>query len=255
MGLIIYRSFKKMGLQGQFKKFGYSVPANAPLYTAPPYLFQGSKMLLFTYVTDGPSAAQIVPPDLELTDPPMAGLLMAEHPWTGFGPYKEVGQFVICRFRDETVFYITHMYLDSDAAMGMGREMAGYPKKMAKIDFKFETFYLATLQRPNGLPLCSGVFRPEKPATDPIPWPMKFATLHLIPSAQKDAPPVLHEVLLTDFTVKSGQVWDGSGNCHYTGASVLDPLHVVPVVAPISAKLIMGDLEYSAPVKLVADVV
>jgi hypothetical protein len=244
-----------MGLKGQLKTFGYSVPANAPLYTAPPYLFQGSKMLLFTYVTDGATAAQIIPTDLELTDPPIGGLLMADHPWTGFGPYKEVGQFVVCLFQGEPVYYITHMYLDSDAALGMGREMAGYPKKMGQISFKFEGFYLSTLERPAGLPLCSGVFRPEKPATDPIPWPMKFATLHLIPSAQRDTPPVLHELVLTTFTVKSGQIWDGTGNCHYTGASVLDPLQMVPVVAPYSCKLIMGDLEYSAPEKLISDVV
>ena len=76
-----------MGLRGTLtrERFGFSVPCDAPLYPAPPYLYEGATMLAFDYLTDPKTAVELLPAvdGLELTDPPHAGLVFAvpeEHP-------------------------------------------------------------------------------------------------------------------------------------------------------------------------------
>ena len=70
-----------MGLRGTLtrERFGFSVPCDAPLYPAPPYLYEGATMLAFDYLTDPKTAVELLPAvdGLELTDPPHAGLVFA----------------------------------------------------------------------------------------------------------------------------------------------------------------------------------
>ena len=76
-----------MGLRGTLTRdcFGFSMPCDAPLYPAPPYLYEGATMLTFDYVTNPKTAVELLPAvdGLELTDPPRAGVVFAvpeEHP-------------------------------------------------------------------------------------------------------------------------------------------------------------------------------
>lgn len=234
-----------MVIRGTLKKdqFGFSMPANAPLYPRPPYVYQNTVLMIFKYVTDGVTAARLVPEALELADPPTAGLVFASYPSSSLGPYDEVVQFVDVLDRNKKKFqYAAHLYVTSDAAMASGREMGGYPKKMARIEFLPGSACTAIMERPAGLRICTGTMRPEVQVPVPLPMNLDYLTLRIIPSPQRDAPPTVAELLQTRWSITSGEVWTGPGSYQLTGASALDPLHQVPVVQPIVCEWIKGEL-------------
>ena len=58
--------------------------------------------------------------------------------------------------RASRVQFATHLYVTSDVAMAAGREMGGYPKKIADIRIEGDPSFPATLERPAGERLVLG---------------------------------------------------------------------------------------------------
>ena len=72
---------------------------------------------------------------VELPDPPTAGLVFASYPSSNLGPYDEVVLFLDVIFKGRPFQFAAFLYVTTDAAMAAGREMGGYPKKIARIEF------------------------------------------------------------------------------------------------------------------------
>jgi acetoacetate decarboxylase len=242
-----------MSVRGSLKsgQLGFSMPAYAPLFPKPPYFYQNATLMIFKYATNE-SAARLVPEMVELADPPTAGLVFASYPSSNLGPYDEVVLFLDVVFKGRPHQFGAFLYVTSDAAMAAGREMGGYPKKIARIDFLAGPAQTAVMERPAGLRICTGTMRPEQrqiPGPDPhkavgspAPLVLNYLTLRLIPSPQLGQPPSLLELLETHWTIDCSEVWTGPGSCQFTGASELDPLHWAPVVQPIICELVKGDI-------------
>ena len=147
-----------MGLKGTLSKqnLGFSMPSDAPLYPKPPYIYKGASMMVFNYLTDGDSAASLLPEQAELADPPTAGLVFATYPESTLGPYSEVVLFLDAVYKEKNVKYGAYLYVTTDVAMAAGREMGGFPKKIAAIEISGDPDFRATLERPAGLLLASG---------------------------------------------------------------------------------------------------
>jgi len=237
-----------MGLQGTLTKetLGFSMPSNGPLYPMPPYYYKGASMMVFQYITDGPSAARLLPVHAELADPPTAGLVFATYPESTLGPYSEVVLFLDAVYQKRKVKYGTHLYVTTDVAMAAGREMGGFPKKIAAIDMSGGPDCWATLERPAGRLLATGSMKIAEKPDGPYSPTFDYLTLRVIPNPTKDAPPSLAELLETEWVVINGEVWKGNGTCELTGESEEDPLHMVPVVEPLGCQLLRGDLQVSA---------
>jgi acetoacetate decarboxylase len=58
---------------------------------------------------------------------------------TGFGDYTETGQVIPVTFRGEPGGYVHAMYLNDDAPIAGGRELWGFPKKLASPSLRVET--------------------------------------------------------------------------------------------------------------------
>jgi len=242
-----------MPVRGSLKKgqLGFSMPAYAPLFPKPPYFYKNATLMIFKYVTNE-SAARMVPDVVELADPPTAGLVFASYPSSNLGPYDEVVLYLDVVFEGRPLQYAAFLYVTTDAAMAAGREMGGYPKKIARIEFLPGPAQTAVLERPAGLRICTGTMRPEqrlvpgadpqKTASPPPPLVLNYLTLRLIPSPQLNQPPTLVELLETHWTIDCSEVWTGPGSCQLTGASELDPLHWAPVIQPIVCELVKGDI-------------
>jgi acetoacetate decarboxylase len=239
-----------MGIRGTLTKdhLGFSMPSDAPLYPRPPYLYQGASLMTFAYVTDGPSAARLLPAEAELADPPTAGLVFASYPASTLGPYNEAVVFLDALYRGEAVKYAAYLYVTTDVAMAAGREMGGFPKKMASIDFQGDDGpgYQASLRRPSGTTLASGNMNLVGKPRDNFSTNLNYLTLRLIPSPTRDAPPSLAELIVTGWVVSNAVAWEGSGSCQITGASAIDPLQVIPVVELLGCEFIRGDLKIAA---------
>ena len=115
-----------MGMPGKLTKdhFGYCLPVDAPLYQRLPDYYKNVSMLLFDYVTDAEAAAELLPAQLELTDPPMATLVFAQYPWSTLGPYNEVAQALKCTYRGQPYYYAVRLHVTADSAMAAGRDWA-----------------------------------------------------------------------------------------------------------------------------------
>ncbi len=224
-----------MSVRGSLKKgqFGFSMPAYAPLFPKPPYYYKNATLMVFKYVTDV-SVARMIPDTVELADRPTAGLVFASYPSSNLGPYDEVVLFVDVLFKGRPFQFAAFLYVTTDAAMAAGREMGGYPKKIARIEFLPGPAQTAVLERPAGLRLCTGTMRPEqlqmpapgpqKTAGPPPPLVLNYLTLRLIPSPQLDQPPSLVELLETQWSVNCSEVWIGPGSCQLTGRSGARPV-------------------------------
>lgn len=232
-------------------QFGFSMPPYAPLFPKPPYFYKNTTLMIFKYVTND-SAARMAPDLVELVDPPTAGLVFASYPSSNLGPYDEVVLYIDVIFKGQPFQFAAFLYVTTDSAMAAGREMGGYPKKIARIEFLPGPDRTAVMERPSGLRICTGTMRPEErlfPDPDPqraagplLPLVLNYLTLRLIPSPQVNQPPTVMELLETHWTIDCSEVWTGPGSCQLTGASDLDPLHWAPVVEPIACQLIKGDI-------------
>ncbi len=233
-----------MGLQGKLTKamMGTNMPVDAPAYHKKPFYFK-ARMLMFEYETDPDMAAQLVPEQLLLTDPPTAALYLNEYPWSTLGPYREAILAIKVTYGGRELFYITHLMLDSTLPIVAGREVYGIPKKMGVIELvQHEDVMAGYVERPKGIRICSGVMRPEQPL-DPLPdgTPLSLCVLRVIPSPEKGKDHSLIELIQVDAPLSSVEMWSGPGSCHFTGASVLDPWHKLPVKNMISAAYMACD--------------
>lgn len=101
-------------------------------YPAGPYRFINREFFIVTYETDEDALLSILPPGLELIEPVIKFEFIKMPDSTGFGDYTESGQVVPVRYKGEEGTLTIAMFLDCFAPIAGGREIWGYPKKLAK---------------------------------------------------------------------------------------------------------------------------
>lgn len=109
----------------------YAMPLTNPAYPRGPYRFFDREYVIITYRTDPAALRAVVPEPLEIDEPLVKYEFIRMPDSTGFGDYTESGQVVPVRFEGETGSYVHAMYLDDDAPIAGGREIWGFPKKLA----------------------------------------------------------------------------------------------------------------------------
>lgn len=109
----------------------YAMPITNPAYPPGPYRFIDREYVIISYRTDPEALRAVVPEPLEITEPVVKYEFIRMPDSTGFGDYTESGQVIPVRFRGEEGVYVHSMYLDDDAPIAGGREIWGFPKKLA----------------------------------------------------------------------------------------------------------------------------
>ncbi len=98
--------------------------------------FYGAEMLAAFWETKPEIVERLLPPPLKPVERPIAMAFVADYPKTNFGlPYKECGLFLAAQYEGIEGNYCLAMPVTDDLAMAGGREVFGYPKKMANIGF------------------------------------------------------------------------------------------------------------------------
>lgn len=83
---------------------------------------------------DHKAAAAWLPGGLAMADPARATFFVADYPETTFGcVYREAAVLLHVRFGPLKARHCPWMVVDDDVALILGRELLGYPKKMAEI--------------------------------------------------------------------------------------------------------------------------
>jgi acetoacetate decarboxylase len=95
--------------------------------------------MIITYRTDREALQRVVPAPLEINGDPIVKYEFIRMPnSTGFGDYTESGQVIPVRLNGQTGGYVHAMFLDDDPPIAGGRELWGFPKKLATPTLKVE---------------------------------------------------------------------------------------------------------------------
>src|SRR5271157_548471 len=121
------------------RRNAYSMPLTNPAFPPGPYRFFNREYFVITYRTDPEALAAVVPEPLEVTEPIVKYEFIRMPDSTGFGDYTETGQVIPVRLNGEEGAYTHAMYLDDDAPIAGGRELWGFPKKLAKPKIEIES--------------------------------------------------------------------------------------------------------------------
>src|SRR3989440_12901808 len=128
------------------RRTAYSMPLTNPSFPPGPYRFFNREYFVITYRTDPEALAAVVPEPLEVADPVVKYEFIRMPDSTGFGDYTETGQVIPVRLNgtDGALTeggYVYAMYLDDNSPIAGGREIWGFPKKLAtpKISHESET--------------------------------------------------------------------------------------------------------------------
>jgi len=222
---------------------GYSMPADAAAYQRPPFYYRNTRSIAVAFETDADAALEALPAPLTLSDPATAVLSFYEYPWTTFGPYNEVILSLLVEHKGRPMTYIMHIAVTTEPPMLAGREIWGFPKKLAQIEFKSERDMIyGTLERPAGVRLASAIVRPERPADNGHSAARPPVSLRLIPSPEENGRPSCAELIETTTEVKVIEAWTGVGSIAFAEGSRLDPWNRLTVKRVIQASYALSEM-------------
>jgi acetoacetate decarboxylase len=117
----------------------FAMPFMSPAFPPGPYRFVDREYLIITYRTDPARLRTIVPAPLEVDEPVVKYEFIRMPDSTGFGDYTETGQVIPVRFRGRKGSYTHCMFLNDHPPIAGGRELWGFPKKLASPSLRAET--------------------------------------------------------------------------------------------------------------------
>jgi acetoacetate decarboxylase len=117
----------------EIRERAFAMPLSSPVYPPGPYRFIDREFLIITYRTDPTKLRAVVPEPLELDErEPLVKYEFIRMPdSTGFGDYTESGQVIPVSFHGRSGGYTHCMFLDDEPPIAVGRELWGFPKKLA----------------------------------------------------------------------------------------------------------------------------
>lgn len=112
----------------------YSIPHCAPLYPELPYHYRDVRKISVYVRCDPAALAAFLPPEFELLGDVCEVFVMIAPDAGPLGHYTEAGVVIPCRYGDIIGAHVALEYVSSDNSLTAGREIWGYPKKMAEVD-------------------------------------------------------------------------------------------------------------------------
>lgn len=119
--------------EAEVRERAFAMPLTSPAYPRGPYCFVDREYVIITYRTDPTKLRAVVPEPLEVDErEPLVNYEFIRMPdSTGFGDYTETGQVIPVSFRGSKGGYTHCMFLNDEAPIAAGRELWGFPKKLA----------------------------------------------------------------------------------------------------------------------------
>ncbi len=120
------------------KANAFAMPLTSPAFPHGPYRFIRREFLIITYRTDLDALRSVVPEPLEIQEPIVKFEFINMPDSTGFGSYTEAGQIIPVRLEGVSGSYAHAMYLNDHPPIAGGRELWGFPKKLANPNLEIE---------------------------------------------------------------------------------------------------------------------
>ena len=222
----------------------YAMPLTSPAFPRGPYRFVDREYLIITYRTDREALEKVVPEPLAIEEPIVKYEFIRMPDSTGFGDYAESGQVIPVTFNGTAGNYTHAMFLNDGPPIYGGRELWGFPKKLAKPLLGTEMDTLVGTLDYGSVRVATGTMgfkhKPLKPGDVAKSLAAPNFLLKIIPHV--DGRPRILELVdyrLEDVVVKGA--WTGPGALDLR-PHALAPVADLPVREIISATHILADL-------------
>ena len=232
-----------MNLQ-QIRNTAFAMPLTNPSYPPGPYKFVNREYMIITYRTDIDALRAVVPEPLEVTEPIVKYEFIRMPDSTGFGDYTESGQVIPVSLHGKKGGYVHAMYLDDGSPIAGGREIWGFPKKLAEPCLHVEKDTLVGTLNVGSIQVANGTmgYKHRELDRDAVLKSLLAPNylLKLIPHV--DCSPRICELVeyyLENVTVKGA--WSGPAGLELHDHA-LAPVAELPVREVLSAVHILADL-------------
>lgn len=228
----------------EVRERAFAMPLTNPSYPHGPYRFINREFLVITYRTDLEAVEAVVPEPLEVAEPIVKYEFILMPDSTGFGDYCESGQVIPVSFNGQKGGYCHAMYLNDDSPIAGGREIWGFPKKLAEPSLRVEKDTLVGTLDYGPVRVATGTMGYKHKALDPATIKTSLEApnflLKIIPHV--DCGPRICELVryyLQELNVKGA--WEGPAGLELH-AHALAPVADLPVREVLSAVHIQTDL-------------
>jgi acetoacetate decarboxylase len=230
--------------ESEVKARAFAMPLTSPAYPPGPYRFINREFLIISYRTDPQALRAVIPAPLEMTDPIVKFEFIRMPDSTGFGDYTESGQVIPVSFRGQRGGYVHAMYLDDEPPIAGGREIWGFPKKLASPELRVEKDTLLGVLRYGPVPVAVATmgFKHRALAHDKILASLTAPNFLLKIIPHVDGTVRICELVryfCEDVTVKGA--WEGPAALELFHHA-LAPVAQLPVLEVISGVHIQSDL-------------
>ena len=230
----------------QVRETAFAMPLTSPAFPMGPYRFINREYLIITYRTDPEALRAVVPEPMEIDPRALVSYEFIRMPdSTGFGDYTESGQVIPVIYEGKPAAYTHAMYLDDHPPTAGGRELWGFPKKLAQPSLKTHSDTLVGRLNYGPVEVAVGTMGYKHRALDIATEQKRLVEgrnllLKIIPHV--DGTPRICEIVdypMLDVTVKGA--WSGPARLelfHHALAPVAD----LPVLEIVEARHILADL-------------
>lgn len=230
--------------EAEVRKRAFAMPLTSPAYPRGPYRFFHREYLIIAYRTDPDVLRALVPEPLEVDAPIVKYEFIRMPDSTGFGDYTETGQVIPVSFRGRKGGYTHCMFLNDDPPIAGGRELWGFPKKLAEPSLRAESDTMVGTLDYGPVRVATGTMGYKHTAADHAAIKAALEApnylLKIIPHV--DGSPRICELVeyhLDDIDLKGAWTGPGALDLH---AHALAPVAELPVLEVLSATHIIADL-------------
>jgi len=222
----------------------FAMPLTNPAFPTGPYRFINREYFIIQYRTDPDALRRVVPEPLKITDPIVNYEFIRMPDSTGFGDYTESGQVIPVSFEGQSGSFVHQMFLNDHPPIAGGRELWGFPKKLARPSLAVETDTLVGTLNYGSVRIATGTMGYKHRTLDTAIEANKLAApnflIKIIPHV--DGTARICELVrfhCEDITVKGA--WTGPAALDLC-SHALAPVAELPVLEVLSAKHVVADL-------------
>ena len=230
--------------EAEVRSRAFAMPLTNPAYPIGPYRFVDREYLIITYRTDPQKLREVVPEPLQVDESLVKYEFIRMPDSTGFGDYTESGQVIPVSFKGRKGGYTHCMFLNDHPPIAGGRELWGFPKKLAEPKLKAEIDTLVGELYFGPLRIAVGTMGYKHKAADLTAVKATLEApnflLKIIPHV--DGKPRICEIVeyrLIDIDLKGA--WTGPAELTLH-SHALAPLAELPVLEIVSGLHILADL-------------
>jgi acetoacetate decarboxylase len=230
--------------ESEVRRRAFAMPLTSPAFPIGPYRFYHREFLIITYRTDPEKLNTVVPEPLQVEEPLVKFEFIRMPDSTGFGDYTESGQVIPVSFRGRKGSYSHCMFLNDHPPIAGGRELWGFPKKLASPTLRAEIDTLVGTLDYGPVRIATGTMGYKHTSADVAAVKASLLApnflLKIIPHV--DGTPRICELVeyyLTDIDLKGA--WTGPAALTLS-SHALAPLAELPVLEVVSASHIIADL-------------